>query len=178
MAANRNAWIRLGLRSVTATFFLLGAILLLGRHWTTYDWPSTLGTVERASVTPVGDPADSRAPGERFRPLVTYRYTVAETDITGSRVTVFDWVYRNEERVRKRLSDAGIRNGERVPVYYDPEDPENAVLVRGVPWDRLEVHLGLLFMVVLPVLVVVFSIVDVVRGGASRRGDESRGRLW
>ena len=178
MPGNRNAWIRLGLRSVTAAFFILGALLLLGRHWVTFSWPSTLGTVERASVMPVGDPEDSRAPGERFQPRVSYRYTVDDTEYTATRVTVFEWVYRNEQRVRDLFADADIRNNQRIPVYYDPDEPETAVLVRGVPWHRLEVILGLLFMVVLPVAVVFFSVVDVVRGGASRRDDESRGRLW
>jgi hypothetical protein len=178
MPGNRNAWIRLGLRSVTATFFIIGALLLLGRHWTTYNWPSTLGTVERISVEPVGDPEDSRAPGERFRPNVSYTYTVDGNAYTASQVTVFDWVYRTEERARGLLAEAEIRSGERAPVYYDPDDPETAVLVRGVPWHRLEVILGLLFMVALPVAVVFFSTVDLLRGGISRNDDESRGRLW
>ncbi|MDA3948534.1 MAG: DUF3592 domain-containing protein [Spirochaeta sp.] len=178
MPGNRNAWIRLGLRSVTATFFILGALLLLGRHWVTFSWPSTLGTVERVAVTPVGDPEDSRAPGEQFRPSVGYRYTVEGAEYTGNQITVFDWVYRSEARVRDLLADADVRNGGRVPVYYDPDDPETAVLVRSVPWHRLEVILGLLFMVALPIAVVFFSIVDVVRGGASRRDDGSRGRMW
>lgn len=178
MSDRRNAVIRLALRSVTATFFLLGAVLLLSRHWTTLDWPATLGTVESVVVAPVGDGGPDDAPGEQFRPAVTYRYEVDGTAYTGRRVAVFDWVYRNRDRTAGYLQRHGIQMNARIPVYYDPEEPERSIVVRELPLRRLEVILGVLLLVVLPVAVIVFSIVDLFRDGGSRRDDRSRGRLW
>jgi hypothetical protein len=40
------------------------------------------------------------------------------------------------------------------------------------------VVLAILILVILPTAVVAFSFVDLLRGGRSREGDESRGRFW
>lgn len=156
----RNAFIRLILRGITAGFFLVAATLLLGRYWVTLDWPSTLGTVERITYRTVGDPDDSRAPGERFRPEIEVTYTVDGESYRGGTLTVFDWVYRSRERAVQYVERFGIRSGERVPIYYDPENPSRSVVIRHFPWFRVEVILGVLLLIVLPVGVVLFSIFE------------------
>ena len=156
----------------------MAAVLLLSQHRTTMGWPATLGTVERLVIVPTGDPNDSRAPGERFQPQVTYRYEVDGEYYEAEKISVFDWVYRNEERARLYLERFDIRAGERIPVYFNPETPEEAVIVRDIPWGRLEVILAVVVLIGLPVAVVAFSLFDLVRGGASRRDDQSRGRFW
>ena len=84
---SREPIIRFALRSLTSAFFLLAAGLLLYQHLETLQWPSTLGTVERLVIAPSSDPDDSRAPGERFRPEVTYRYDVDGEEFTGEEPT-------------------------------------------------------------------------------------------
>jgi hypothetical protein len=169
---------RFVLRSLTAGIFLLAAGLLLFQHMKTLNWPSTLGTVDRLVVAPVSDPEDSRSPGERFRPQVTYSYEVEGQSYTADRLSVFDWIYRDRQRATQYISRFDIEQRGRVPVYYNPDDPGEAVLIRHLPWQRLEVVLAALFLVVLPTAVVAFSFMDLLRGGRSREGDHSRGRFW
>lgn len=178
MGQRRNAIIRLTLRSVTAGFFLLAAALLLNQHWATLEWSVTLGTVTAASTAPVGDPEDSRAPGERFQPRVAYTYSVDGEDYEAETIAVFDWIFSSKQRASSYLSRYGIRQGERIPVYYDPAQPSTSIIIRSIPLRRLEVILGFVLLVLLPIGVVAFSILDVVRGGRSRSDDSSRGRMW
>lgn len=172
----RAAALRFALRATTAGFFLLGASLILGRFTEARDWPAVLGTVEELIL--VETDTGGMVPGSHYRVRAAYRYEVDGAVYYGSTLAVYDWVYRSEERAHVRLEREGVRVGARVPVYYDPTAPERALLVRGIPWNRLEVILGLLFLGVLPVAVVVFSAIDLLRGGASRRDDRSRGRFW
>lgn len=174
----RAALIRFGLRSLTALFFLLAAGVLLGQHLRTLDWPATLGTVERMVIARAGDAADSRAPGERFQPAVSYRYEVDGTTYEATQIAVFDWIYPTRAGAERYMRRFGIETGARVPVYVNPEDPEESILIRHLPLRRLEVILAILFLVVLPLSVVVFSLLDVMRGGGHRGDDRSRGRFW
>jgi hypothetical protein len=178
MASRGPALLRFALRTLTAAFFLLAAGVLLSQFRMWADRPATLGSVEEVVIRRAGDPDDSRAPGERFQPAVFYRYEVDGTTLEGERITVFEWIYRNEERARFSLERSGIRRGARVPVYYNPDDPSEALLVRSIPWGRGEVILAILFLAILPLSVVLFSLMDLVRGGRSRHDDESRGRYW
>jgi hypothetical protein len=175
---SREAAARFALRSLTAGIFLLAAGLLLFQHIETLSWSSTLGTVDRLVLAPASDPEDSRSPGERFRPQVTYSYEVAGESYTAEQLSVFDWIYRDRRRASQYLSRFDIAQRNRVPVYYNPDDPGEAVLIRHIPWLRLEVVLAILILVILPTAVVAFSFVDLLRGGRSREGDQSRGRFW
>ncbi len=169
---------RFALRSLTSAFFLLAAGLLLYQHIETLQWESTLGTVERVVIAPSSDPDDSRAPGERFRPEVTYRYDVDGEEFTGEELAVFDWIYRDQERASAYLDRFDIEQRNRVPVFYNPDEPSEAVLIRDLPVHRIEVLLAFLVLIILPLAVVGFSLVDLLRGGRSRADDTSRGRFW
>ncbi len=178
MAERTNALIRLGLRSVTAAFFFLAAGVLLSRFVVTAEWAETTGTVESLRIVSAGGTDDSRSPGERFRPAASYRYTIDGEEHTGARIAVYPWIFRNEERVAEYLERNDISRGRRVPVYYNPDDPSQALLVRDIPWGRVEVLGAILFLVLLPTAVVVTSVVEFVRGGGRRKNDKSRGRFW
>ena len=182
MSHRRNALIRLGLRSITAGFFFLAALLLLSRHTATLSWQTVAGTVDEVAIEAVGDPGDSRAPGERFRPAVSYRYTLnsessGDREYTASAIAVYPWIFADRDRVVAYLERHGIRRGARIPVHYNPDDPADAILVRDIPWRRLEVILAFLFLVLLPAAVVFTSILDFIRG-SRRPEDRSRGRFW
>jgi hypothetical protein len=176
--SRRNALISLGLRSITAGIFLLAAFLLLNRFLTVQSWPTARGVVEFLTIETVGDPEDSRSPGQQARPNVTYRYTVDNQEYTGSTMSAFPWVYRNDDRVVTYLEQHRISLHETVPVHYNPKDPSESILVPDIPWNRLEVILAVVFLVLLPVTIVVTSFVDFLRGGVTRKDDHSRGRFW
>ncbi len=175
----RAAAIRFALRSLTAGFFLLAAGLLLSQHLQTLQWPSTLGTVDRVVIAPSSDPDDSRSPGEQFQPQVSYSYEVDGEMYTSEQLGVFDWIYRNRQRAAAYLDQFDIDARARVPVYYDPQHPEEAILIRHLPWYRVEVLLGVLVLIMLPLGVVLFSLIDLLRVSDRSRGeDTSRGRFW
>ena len=174
----REVALRFTLRSLTAGFFLLAAGLLLSQHLRTLQWPSTLGTVDRLVIAPSSDPEDSRSPGERFRPEVSYSYDVDGESYSADQLAVFDWIYRDRERAASYLNRFDIAQRNRVPVYYNPDDPGEAVLIRHLPWQRVEVLLALLILIILPVGVVAFSFVDLLQTKTGRNDDTSRGRFW
>lgn len=177
-AASRAALLRFALRATTAGLFLIGAILIGGRLDEGRTWPAVLGTIQELRILESGAGDDGATPGTQYRIRAGYTYEIDGTSYQGTRLTVYDWVYRSEGRATAWLEARGLTPGARVPVSYDPDEPERALLVPGIPWGRLEVILGLLVLGVLPVAVVTFSAIDLLRGGASRRDDRSRGRFW
>ncbi len=80
------------------------------------SWPSTEGEVT-LSVRRRGK--------SRLKPL-EYRYTVSGTTYLGTRAAYMRTPYV------KPIHET-YRTGQRVTVYYDPADPERAVLEPGVP---------------------------------------------
>lgn len=170
--------IRLILRSCTAGFFLLAAAMLYLQYHVPMQWPSVPGRVEFADVVPADGNSGSGGPGTRYVPAVVYSYEVSDRQYEASSVAPFRWIYRNRERAMGSLLEEGIRAGARVEVYYNPGEPAEAVLVRALPWHRWDVRLAFLVLVVLPILVVAYTVRDYLRGGESRRNDTSRGRFW
>ncbi len=161
---------RLFFRTVTATFFVAGALVLLGQYRQVQQWPQVTGRVERAEVVISGDPEDSRVPGQRYEPLVSYRYHVDGDPYQAERLAVHRWIYRRRENAREYLATRDIYRGATVPVYYNPGDPAEAVLVADVPWWRGEVLVVLLLMVVLPLVVVAVELVTYISALRSPEG--------
>lgn len=171
------ALVRFVLRSVTAGFFLLAAAMLYLQYRVPMQWPSAVGRVEHVAVVPA-DEETGRLPGQRFVPEVIYTYEAGGRLYEARTVARFRWVYRTPERAALRLEESGIFVGARVPVFYNPEEPEEAVLIRGFPWSRWDVRLAFLVLVFLPVVVVTYSLRD-LRHGNPRPGEETdRGRFW
>ena len=106
--------------------------------WTAYrdgrlslGWPSVSGQVTSSSVTLETTQADSDSRLEStYYPSVSYDYRVDGQALKGSRVGVGGAVgtarKEDAEAVAKRYAV-----GSKVDVYYDPANPEYAVLVRG-----------------------------------------------
>lgn len=174
----RAAVLRFLLRSITTGFFLATALLLLSQYTRTADWSSTLGRVDELAIVPSGDPDDSRAPGERFEIVIRYTYGMNGQEYEGSQVGVHNWIYARQSHAIRYLEQHDIQSGERVPVFVNPADPSESVLVRSIPFRRLEVLLVIVLLMILPAGVIVFSLVDLLRGGSSRGDDHSRGRFW
>lgn len=171
------SFLRLVLRSVTAGFFLLAALILYLQHQEPRGWPTVAGRVEDVAVV-TADGSGSGGPGERFVPAVAYTYEVGDTRYEARELSRFRWIYWNRDRAELFFRETGLYDGARVEVYYNPQDPAEAVLVRQFPWHRWEVRIAFLVLVILPLGVVGFSVRDFLRGGESRRGDRSRGRFW
>lgn len=88
------------------------------------SWPSVSGTITGARLEEVE---------EQKRPRVTYRYTVAGRELSGHRVRFGD----RFELMLPGAAATTVRKyatGTSAAVYYDPGDPRESVLERGVPW--------------------------------------------
>ena len=120
------------------SLIVAGGLGLFAWAWTAYrdgrlslGWPSVSGQVTSSSVTLETTQADSDSRLEStYYPSVSYDYRVDGQALKGSRVGVGGAVgtarKEDAEAVAKRYAV-----GSKVDVYYDPANPEYAVLVRG-----------------------------------------------
>ncbi len=91
-------------------------------------WPAVAGRVEVSKAR--ANRPDNGMPGYRY--VVVYRYTVDGEEWDGDMVAAGKLFYATRRWVEQRLAPYPV--GARVTVYYDPEDPETAVLEPG--WSR------------------------------------------
>jgi len=92
------------------------------------EWPSTTGTVVRSSFTKTQTVRPSIT---RYRPVVEYTYTTpgSEYQRTSSAVSADGLIFTSKGSIDDFL--ATYRPGLNVPVYYNPRDPADTVLVNG-----------------------------------------------
>jgi len=96
-------------------------------------WPTARGLILEAMVESRRvAPADMQVP-EKHRAAVRYRYSVRGEDFEGVRITFGDFIWTELRPVAKRLV-ADLAPGTVVPVYYDPSQPQRAVLRPGMTW--------------------------------------------
>jgi hypothetical protein len=102
------------------------------------DWPETQGVIRTSSVkvhdAPLIGKVHSTGWSGSGGPQVTYEYTVDGRTFTGSKVGVPPGRTRVRFGTRRRHGDMMDWNlslyeqGRTVPVYYNPDDPADAVL--------------------------------------------------
>ena len=96
--------------------------------WRMRAWIEVRATLDALEVRE----SDGRATNVEAR----YRYTLDGQSFTGTRVAVFamsDNIGPFQQNLAERLRRARA-NGERVPVWFDPDDPSRATLDRSVRW--------------------------------------------
>ena len=92
-------------------------------------WPSTEGRITRAEVKQSASTDDDGDTSYTYYPTVAYEYTVAGRPYTGKLIS-FGGL--KGQRTPAKAQDALLRfpAGVQVPVYYNPEKPAEAVLLR------------------------------------------------
>lgn len=110
----------------TATFM---GIRLFRQARASMTWPKTSGTIERLLVT------ETRVrDGFRAEPVVSYRYVVGDRTYRGSRIRFgslgLNGSHAEAERALARFTKEGS-----VEIWYDPRDPNVAVIDRGTTED-------------------------------------------
>ena len=90
-------------------------------------WPSTDGVIIEADV--ICYRLTRRGDFGNCRPNVEYQYLVGGQIYTEDRVHFSDGVFFDTE-VEARAEISNFRSGMTVRVYYDPDDPANATLMR------------------------------------------------
>lgn len=108
-------------------------------------WPSVDGEIVRSHVVKELD-TSSGPRSATYRPSISYRYRVGDTEFTGERVALGEYATADQAD-----ADAVVQRypaGRRLPVHYRPEAPGTAVLevgARGAAW--LYAALGSVFLI-------------------------------
>ncbi|MEM1166502.1 MAG: DUF3592 domain-containing protein [Planctomycetota bacterium] len=96
----------------------------------TFGWLKTTGVIEESSYRSTPGPSFN----SRFTPTIAYSYEVDGITHQSEVVTkTFGYgTFKYEHQARRVVNR--YPEGSVVDVYYDPSDPEEAVLERGVKW--------------------------------------------
>lgn len=113
------------------------------------SWPSTQGKITSSYIKKqVNKKSGTNRTTTSFSAKVHYRYMVGGTTYSGDRIC-FGGTYSGGKRsLAKKVADS-YPKGKKVTVYYDPENPKEAVLKTGFSWTTFMVFIGgLLFLCV------------------------------
>ena len=113
------------------------------------SWPSTQGKITSSYIKKqVNKKSSPNRTTTSFSAKVRFRYTVGGTTYSGDRIC-FGGTYSGGKRsLAKKVADSYLK-GKKVTVYYDPENPKEAVLKTGFRWTTFMVFIGgLLFLCV------------------------------
>lgn len=122
--------------AVMATFMALFANAVYQRGQATFTWPKVEGIVAASQVDAVRS-YHLRSNGVMyywylFRSRIIYDYRVNGVAYQSDRASYGAQTYASFTLLAKRQADR-LAEGDSVDVYYDPNLPEQAVLVRGAP---------------------------------------------
>ena len=110
-------------------FFALGIVQFFEAKATS-SWPSVEGRVLSANVESQSYRNSDGKMSNKFRPVVKYAYTVDGTDYEGSRLKIGNQSHGKPRRAQEAI--AAYKKDKACTVYFDPNDPESAVLENGV----------------------------------------------
>jgi len=117
-------------------------------------WPSTRAKITRSEMRAEHHRRSGEVTEVKNIPHVEYEFTLGDRMIKGTRIDV------GEIRDDPQATLDHYRVGATVPVYYDPKNPENALLERDPPLPivRLYAIAGAIFLVGLMVLALFWNI--------------------
>jgi hypothetical protein len=111
-------------------FFIWGGVIY-AKAGASDAWPSTEGVVIASEVERSVN-VQSRDRRHKYTAKVEYRYAVAERDYTSRRIDFSSVTVSHKNSGRAMQVVNRYPTGKRVQVYYDPGNPDFAVLERGV----------------------------------------------
>ena len=128
------------------------------------DWPSVPGNVVESGIRTEHSSSSSGSSGSSttYHANVVYEYRVDGEKLTGKRVSFGEYGREIPDHAQAIADRYPV--GKEVPVYHDPESPDDAVLepgAHGVPW--LFIVLGI------PILLFGFGMVYFLPGKAAKR---------
>ncbi|OPX41020.1 MAG: hypothetical protein DRG82_01810 [Deltaproteobacteria bacterium] len=128
------------------------------------NWPSTQGTIISSRVSKqTRRDSKTRRNVITYYPRVQFKYTVNGRPYTSNRIE-FGGTSGGMERVAKRVVNR-YPSGKKVNVYYNPKDPQYAILEAGFTWSGLFIFLG----------GIVFFAVGIICFRSYRRSGKQRG---
>jgi hypothetical protein len=138
----------IGIFAMIPTLIIVATVVKLWEVRQARSWPETTGTVlvsrvQATKKTP-GDPGYNTTSGSNIsnEPLVEYEYQVGNRNYRCRRITIGEKTSEYEiEEILARYPVGAI-----VTVYYNPANPQKAVLERDVPLGKLAGGLGCLML--------------------------------
>lgn len=135
---------RLG--GIAARFLLIPfllAVTFLGGYFLFINWDSYQTKTQLESYLPVRATSYTASKKGENGLTVAYEYTVNGMTYTSDHISAFRWV--NDPFIRDEVARQELiqRSGELPVVYYNPEDPAEASLVRTVSHENVFNALGL-----------------------------------
>jgi len=131
--------------SAPVSAFFLGRTFLEAKS--SSEWPKVEGKLTRAQA--------SRTEGKRFIADVEYIYSVDGHEFKGKRICASDCEWETPQAAALVLGK--LSPGQRVPVFYNPADPQQSLLkpgagfseyaLLGVPVVSLTLGLGMFYVV-------------------------------
>ncbi len=140
-------------RIVPASFALAGALFLvtgirhLNRSWTSEAWSSVTGMIVSSDVQTISRRDSDGHSDTNYRVVVRYTYNVLDEEYIGTRIRFGAISYNKNSTAQEE--ERRYPAGKRVEVFYDPENPSTAVLIKGAGggvW--LSIGLGSVFVVI------------------------------
>lgn len=121
---------------VGALVALFGLFFFLGwraksRNTAALNWPSVDGEIVRSEVQSKWTTDGQGQAVYRHRPIIAYAYSVGGQAYSGKRIDFYGNPGYTEAKARA-LCDK-FPSGARVPIYYNPSNPKDAVLERITP---------------------------------------------
>ena len=136
-------------RTRTALTLLALGLVALAIHLhfvasTAQEWSSTIGVVVASYVRRTGaGNAGEAGDTTMYSPVLKYEYRVGSDPYAGSRIGFGDFFY-NWYSSKSRV--AAFQKGSNVTVYFDAQDPGNAVLDRTYPLVAIAMLTGIAFL--------------------------------
>ena len=150
-----------GVFLVAGVIILLWGITSSRSAFTSQKWPAETGTITASSI----ETSRSNKGNTMYSADIRYTYQVNGQGYTGSKVSFGDVSTSDSADARKIVSR--YQSGQAVTVYYNPQDPQQAVLETGFsPGLFLPLGIGTVFSLVGGLLLI--AVVS-----AYLRGDEA-----
>lgn len=111
------------------------------------QWPSTSGEITEARVTHSThtDADDNRI--DSYSPYVRFTYQVSGQEFTGDKITFgLKQAFNQEQKAQQALGR--YQMGGQVSVYYNPDNPKEAVLERSAGNSSVSLIIGIVFIVI------------------------------
>jgi hypothetical protein len=129
-------------------FFILWGGYEIMAGYASKKWPSAEGKVTSSYVQKQVRSIKDGSKKPTYYPKIRYQYSVGGKSYTGERIS-FSGGEGGEEKSEAQAVVDRYLSGQKVIVYYDPKNPERAVLEKGFTWKTfMPFAAGLGFLVV------------------------------
>jgi hypothetical protein len=120
------------------TYFLMRCRRNYLKAQATYDWPSTPGTVVVSEIKEMG-PSDNLT----YDPIVTYEYHLDGKAFRSSKLKIADEFLTDGSYAQAEELTRNFPIGRNVDVIYNPDAPQESVLVEGIISKSLWLGMGI-----------------------------------